>query len=259
MTQKGPSFEPWFIIASSPPEEICADDKGRYVLGLFFILLQCVVWIGASVTTQYLYGEESFHSPFLMTYVGISLLAFMLPIRILSDRAGITPGIAAAETFDTFENELSRVQGYWELFHFATERSKTLSASRTWNHKKHFLAALNIAPAMFFADFFYNCGLAHTTVASSTVLVSTSCVFVFLFAVTLSVERFTFMKVAGVLLAVLGTALTTLHDAREGNDQINANAWNEMLGNKVLLGDLFSLLAGEFIAMVSVFFLNFNS
>lgn len=56
----------------------------RYILGLFFILLQCIVWIGGAVLTQYLYKTFHFHSPFIMTYIGMSLLSLYIPIQYIT-------------------------------------------------------------------------------------------------------------------------------------------------------------------------------
>ena len=66
---------------------------------------------------------------------------------------------------------------------------------------------------MFLSDYAYNRGLEHTSVASTTVLVSTSCVFVLFLSVLLGAEPFRYGKLLGVICAVVGTAMTTLHDA----------------------------------------------
>ena len=89
---------------------------------------------------------------------------------------------------------------------------------------------------MFLSDYAYNRGLQYTTVASSTVLVSTSCIFVFFLSVLLKVERFAYSKLLGVLLAVIGTALTTIQDSQvDADDKHNES--------ETLFGDVFSLLA----------------
>jgi len=75
------------------------------------------------------------------------------------------------------------------------------------------------------------------------VLVSTSCVFVFLFAVVIRVERFRWAKLAGVLLAYIGTALTTMNDLSNDDPDDNSN---------VLLGDILSLLAAVGYAVYTV-------
>jgi solute carrier family 35 protein F5 len=249
---QGPHFEPWFILASRPStatDEQSAGRKARYALGLTFIMMQCIVWICASVTTQYLYGGQGFHSPFLMTFAGVGMLAIFLPVRLLAVRIGIAPKLLkSTEDADpavnngvgnSHDEKLAQATSYHQVFDAVASERRELSHPTTfWNHRKHALAALHIAPAMFFADWCFNHGLAYTSVASSTVLVSTSCVFVFLFAVLVRVEAFHTVKLAGVLLAVAGTVLTTMGDIAVSEESSGVDAERH-----VLTGDLFSLMA----------------
>jgi solute carrier family 35 protein F5 len=118
----------------------------------------------------------------------------------------------------------------------------------------------SISPVMFLADYAYNRGLEYTTVASSTVLVSTSCIFVLFLSVLLGQEPLHQGKVWGVILTVAGTAMTTLHDAAEpstdeattttSNFQQQADV-NPKL-ESVLYGDMFSLMAAVGYAAYSV-------
>ena len=101
---------------------------------------------------------------------------------------------------------------------------------------------------MFLSDYTYNRGLLYTTVASSTVLVSTSCVFVFFLSVLLQVEPFRWLSLAGVLFTVLGTTLTTMHDAKD-QDEAGENNYDPVL---VVKGDMFSLLAAVGYAVYSI-------
>ena len=141
-------FEVWHseydTLGTRPPEwRNAGSDAGRsrYLLGLFFILLQCVVWISASVLTQYLYGEEEFHSPFLMTYVGVSLNIVFLPLKLLTDRFGCSNELSAASC-DSFDDELAQSTHYNDILATVASRSHILGRNVSWNHKKHLLAAL---------------------------------------------------------------------------------------------------------------------
>jgi solute carrier family 35 protein F5 len=130
--------------------EICVVPEiknARYLLGLFFIFLQCLVWIGTSVLTQYMFDETSFSSPFVMTYIGVALLALLLPFKYLSDRfsdRASSPGINTAHSEeDSFAKELENAQAYGEILEVMTTRSvEHARAAKPWNHKKHILAAL---------------------------------------------------------------------------------------------------------------------
>ena len=104
----------------------------------------------------------------------------------------------------------------------------------------------SLAPAIFLSDYAYNCGLQHTTVASCAVLLSTTCVFVFCLSFVLKIEAFEFGKLLGVMLAVAGTVLTTVHDAQDNPD----NPKNQTRDQ--LWGDVVSLLAAVAYAVYSV-------
>jgi solute carrier family 35, member F5 len=98
---------------------------------------------------------------------------------------------------------------------------------------------------MFISDYAFNRALQHTTVASCTVLVSTSCVFVLFLSCLLNVEQFSYGRLLGVLCAVAGTAMTTLQDVQD-------NDAPEHSEKDLLYGDMFSLMAAFGYAAYSV-------
>jgi solute carrier family 35 protein F5 len=97
---------------------------------------------------------------------------------------------------------------------------------------------------MFLSDYAYNRGLQMTTVASCTVLISTACVFVLFLSVLLQLEPFKCGKLIGVILTVVGTALTTIQDAQQDENSLNKI--------DMLRGDMISLIAAVGYAVYSV-------
>lgn len=99
---------------------------------------------------------------------------------------------------------------------------------------------------MFLADWAFNASLYSTSVASSTVLVTTSNVFVFMFAVMVGDEVFRMVKLLGVILALVGTTFTAVHDTVHYEEEyIDSNpvcAGRTECGH-VLWGDTLSVLA----------------
>lgn len=84
-----------------------------------------------------------------------------------------------------------------------------------------FHLAMKFAPLWFLANWFNSASYSYTSVASSTILVSTSSVFTLLFGVLFKIERFTFKKLMGVLASLAGIMLISLVDTRhqdEGDD-----------------------------------------
>ena len=259
--------------------------NGRYLLGLLFIFLQCVVWIFASVLTQHLFQETAVESSFLMTYVGVALCMLMFPLHMFhehqhrrkikelqgessQDAMGLDGEMQTSPEAsydltdqDSFDQVLNKASAYHDMVDILTTQSrKNALSKRRWSHKKHALAALHIAPTMFLSDYAYNRGLRSTTVASSTVLVSTSCIFVLFLSVVLRTENFSYGKLLGVLFAVMGTIMTTWQDAVIPQDESDEEMEQQQFQNQeakfsqqdMLYGDVFSLMAAVGYAAYSV-------
>eukprot|EP00977_Amphora_coffeiformis_P020858 scaffold8602_cov196-Amphora_coffeaeformis.AAC.16 len=208
-----------------------------------------------------MFEETVVESPFLMTYVGVVLCVLMFPVKWAHDwwkERQESLNEEAADTGpkdeDSFDEALNNATAYHDIVEVMTTRSVSMARSkRPWNHKKHALAALHVAPAMFLSDYAYNRGLQHTTVASSTVLVSTSCVFVLFLSVLLGLEPFRYGKLMGVLCAVIGTAMTTLHDATVQQElDEEAEYYHDNSQRDMVYGDVFSLMAAVGYAAYSV-------
>lgn len=60
--------------------------KDSYALGLVYIVSVSIIWSAASLLVQYLYQGLDFDSPFILTYIGTSLLMILIPIFILNGR-----------------------------------------------------------------------------------------------------------------------------------------------------------------------------
>lgn len=57
--------------------------KASYALGLFYIISVAIIWSAASILVQFLYQNLEFDSPFLLTYIGTSLLIVLIPIYVI--------------------------------------------------------------------------------------------------------------------------------------------------------------------------------
>jgi len=216
------SLEPFWNVLVSP-------NNRRYWLGMLFILGQCIVWIVAAVITQNVFRDSKFNSPFCMSYIGMSMMTLLLPIKIFTDSIGATEQLQACNTFDSLDHRNS--PNHRTFFSMILHRIMNPDHTKLWNHKKHFLAAVLIAPFMFAADWAFNSSLALTSVGSATVLVSTQSIIVYIMAsLLLKIESFSWMAFFGVLLSVGGTALTAVTDAQD-----------ELSG--ALRGDILAILA----------------
>jgi solute carrier family 35, member F5 len=186
------------------------------------------------MVVQFLYTEQHFDSPFLLTYIGTTLFVVLLPSRLLWERTcggDVIPWTTTDSyqhiptgTVD-FEDHASRSEPPACAFTInddddddeqpSSMRQPQLSVPEyvVLSHRQHLMMALKIAPIWFLGNWAYNTSLAYTSITSSTVLASTGSVFTFLFAVLCGDERFTLLKCLGVLLGVWGSVLTGWNDA----------------------------------------------
>jgi solute carrier family 35 protein F5 len=135
------------------------------------------------------------------------------------------------------------------------------------------MVALKIAPVWFISNYTYNASLKYTSITSSTVLASTGSLFTFLFAVTMRDEKFTCLKLLGVLLGVVGSALTGWSDVSHttndsGNNVTLVSPGHAGTGHHIIpsgdpfeghafFGDLLGLISavgyGTYTVMIRVF------
>lgn len=219
-----------------------------YSLGLFFIVLVALIWTASSILVQYLYSDDvSFDSPFLLTYIGVSLFSLWLPAHSIWTNTSTnhleTVGVSgvemsSAEPYDIIETDGSfSSQGSSESAGLQLEENQQgTRISRTspvkWTVAEHQYAARRIAPVWFLANYAYNASLEYTSITSSTVLASTGSLFTFLFAVSYKDETFNWVKCSGVLLGVMGSVLTALQDSNQADDANRSSTafWGDCLG-----------------------------
>jgi solute carrier family 35 protein F5 len=198
-----------------------------YGLGLVFIVLVSLIWAAASILVQYLYTNQDFDSPFMLTYFGVSLFTVFLPLEWLQQKckgqsSSISEDYQSVST-DASDNGDDR-----------NDHHPTLStlASEKWNTRDHMRAAAKIAPLWFISNYSYSASLKYTSITSSTVLASTGSLFTFCFALLCRDEHFSIWKLIGVGLGILGSILTGLHDLDGGSDSGNLDLrlWGDALG-----------------------------
>jgi solute carrier family 35, member F5 len=232
-----------------------------YTLGLVFIVLVALIWAASSILVQYLYSDAfSFDSPFLLTYVGVSLFTLWLPVHYAftntntnTSNSTMTPengrptrqllqhhvsshGVelgphhrcaAAYQSLSASPADNEDEPQVEDSPHGSNSSSSSSSSTTSdnydnnsnysWTHADHRSAAFRIAPVWFLANWSYNASLAYTSITSSTVLASTGSLFTFLFAVATRDEHFTRTKFTGVVLGVLGSAITAYHDGNNSS------------------------------------------
>lgn len=245
-----------------------------YALGLVFILLVAIIWSVASIVVQYLYRDQSFESPFLLTYIGTSLFVVQLPLHWLYKRwinwrtnsignghYDIIPMTDEAPSRNDEEEEsyhTDHVGGSNDSINSENsigESNSVVESDRYWTERDHMIAGAKLSPFWFISNFAYNASLQYTSNSSSTVLVNTGSLFTFFIALLMRDERFSCWKLLGVLFGMAGCVLTGLHDARDaGNsrmrflfaDMIDSQGNDDHNDDLHVWGDILSVISAAF-------------
>jgi solute carrier family 35 protein F5 len=228
--------------------------RTSFLLGLFYICLVAIIWAASSMTAQYVYAEHEFNSPFLLTYIGVSLSTLFLPLKYITDRLTTSREVCFEAPIDNTAYELELVSPYQKFASAALPgmedgsvcksiAPQTPSQDVKWTNRQHWIAAAQVAPVWFVSNWAFNAALALTSIASSTVLSCTGSAVAFMLAVSAGDEKVGWWNSLGVLLSIVGTALTALHDldTPDGSDEECLEECRD-----ALYGDLLALVAAVF-------------
>ncbi|XP_075106247.1 putative vacuolar membrane protein YML018C [Nicotiana tabacum] len=246
----------------------------RYKAGLFLISAVVVIWVTSAEVTQGIFSE--YKQPFAITYLGASLLVIYLPVAFLKDwicdllkrrcsRAGKNsePGsesymrhsssplkhtvqkvfeieiLKSLDRKDSEENLSAEEEGK-PLVARCNGNSDDLKNGKeitTWQIARY---GFYLAPLWFITEYLSNAALEHTSVASTTVLSSTSGLFTLFVGVLLGEDSLNMAKVIAVFVSMSGVVMTTLGKTW-ATDESKLDSSSS--GERSLLGDLFGLLS----------------
>ncbi|KAJ2449300.1 hypothetical protein EV183_004965 [Coemansia sp. RSA 2336] len=231
-------------------------EYSRHTVGLLLLLGVVVIWVGSSFLVSNLFGEQQYNRPFFITYLNTSTFSFYLVgvyisylrakpnaqaarKRSRSDDAldshhpiiGPTPANASStqyhrENIRNRSEEASLVQPSVEQTRPDSEASK-LTIRET--------VRLGVAFSMlwFAANITQNASLAYTSVASSSILCSTSGLFTLVIGYAAHVETFNAARLAAVLASILGVYCIIKYGSQEAS-MVLPHSW---------IGDFLALLS----------------
>lgn len=247
----------------------------RWGIGLFYIFLVATIWIAASFVVQSVVDEGV--SPFLVTYICNSLFIIYIPIveiaRFLEDKYGsllfwkhkkldalhelreepeqaILLGETIVTDVDHYNTSLHMhmedgppiLKGESILLETGhSSYDKQVDEKGRWTRIRVAKVSLLICPFWFLAQLTFNLSLKYTTVTSNTILSSASSLFTFLVSLAFLGEKFTWLKLASVLLCMGGTIIVSLGDSQSETTLKTAS--------NPLLGDVLSLVSAGLYAV----------
>lgn len=245
----------------------------RYKAGLFLIGTVVIIWVSSAEVTQDIYTD--YKQPFVVTYLGASLMVLYLPIAFIKDwfynflkhrssKSGKNAESGNGMQKD-FEMELGNVvrkdsdidlSTLGEIAPLVAKYNETSLAKeeKELTTKEIATYGFYIAPIWFITEYLSNAALARTSVASTTVLSSTSGLFTLFIGVLMGEDTLNISKVVAVLVSMTGVAMTTLGKTWAADD----SQFNASNGQRSLVGDLFGLLSAMSYGLFTVLLKKFS-
>lgn len=246
----------------------------QYRAGLVLIGVVVVIWVTSAEVTQSIF--LAYKQPFALTYLGASLMVVYLPISVAKDyvcnairkrcrknskvtETGVDSSCCLDSPFKV--NATHGLEAEMQLYFSGKgsnvnmggedEEGMTLIPKHPGDSQvmklQTELTQLQVAkisclltPIWFATEYFSNAALARTSVASTTILSSTSALFTLFFGALFGQDTLNIAKVVAVCVSMAGVAMTTLGKTWAADDAVESNSLN---GEHSIVGDIFGLLS----------------
>ncbi|KAK7377213.1 hypothetical protein VNO80_02634 [Phaseolus coccineus] len=258
----------------------------RYKAGLFLILTVVVIWVTSAEVTQDIFVD--YRQPFAVTYLGASLMVVYLPIAFIKDcfyklfkhqssksgkivkvgdefsvrstsplkgnggQRNIEVELVSVTRKDS-DADLSINEEAMPLVTKYNDANAT-KAEKELTTREIATYGFYIAPIWFVTEYLSNAALARTSVASTTVLSSTSGLFTLFIGVLMGQETLNIAKLVAVLVSMAGVVMTTLGKTWATDDTLSSASY----GQHSLVGDLFGLLSAISYGLFTVLLKNIS-
>ncbi|XP_042002732.1 uncharacterized transporter C405.03c-like [Salvia splendens] len=252
----------------------------RYRAGLGMIGAFVLIWVTSAEVTQKIFTE--YRQPFALTYLWISLMVVFLPISMFRDyicklldrklfkdiygnnslssslsmldislegngpqddvEGALNSYLLADMSVDEKEGGRPLLLKDEEDGHYATKEKHELGL---WEIME---CSLYLAPIWFITEYLSNSALAYTSVASTTVLTSTSGLFTLFFGALIGQDTVNAAKITAVLISMAGVAMTTVGTTWAPDEILSVTE----IRRHSITGDIFGLLSAASYGLFTV-------
>lgn len=242
----------------------------KYKAGLGLIGTVVFIWVASAEITQRIFSE--YKQPFALTYLGVSLMVAYLPIAVLKDwicsrldinsfknlcngstiaksSAGLAIPLRINEICPSSETDtesslntdmdLSENEDGWLIITNMEDEVGLLEKNHELSSWEIAKCGFYLAPIWFITEYSSNSALANTSVASTTVLTSTSGLFTLFFGALLGQDTVNITKVVAVFISMAGVAMTTVGKTWAPDEMLSASESRK----HSIIGDIFGLLS----------------
>ncbi|CAG8239693.1 unnamed protein product [Penicillium salamii] len=196
----------------------------RRTLGIILLLVVVVLWTTSNFLGSTIFADKTYPKPFFVTYTNTSM--FIMPLffilgrrtwalwrlRKLSQVTSIGSFLRLLDSHDPNAEEQRMLQDQSDEENWRPRRSSMQISGQKLGLKATAKLSVQFCLLWFTANYFAMGCLQFTTVASTTILTSTSGVWTLVFGALLGVERFTPRKLISVIASLIGIILISRVD-----------------------------------------------
>ncbi|QLL30755.1 hypothetical protein HG536_0A05700 [Torulaspora globosa] len=182
----------------------------RWSLGLMMLGLVIVLWVVSSFLISLIFEDNSYRKPFFITYVNTAAFTmYLLPTaRAVVAKYWRTGQLKIREELRLEEEEAEVGSGL-------LRKDEDEGGVERLSLRETVKLSAEFCVLWFSANFVTNASLAYTSVASQTILSSTSSFFTLFVGALCHVERVSKVKVAGSVVSFVGILLVTRSDSTQ--------------------------------------------
>ncbi|KAL6878951.1 hypothetical protein J3F83DRAFT_711715 [Trichoderma novae-zelandiae] len=222
----------------------------RRTLGISFLLLTVFLWTLSNFLASFIFSDETYDKPFFLVYFNTSMFAIsLIPmlIRYLAQRGlhGLRSDVGRMWAHHRFQDAAASPPTDEEHDHQARERllvGERDATEEKLGFRETAVLSFEFCMLWFLANYFASACLEYTSVASVTILTSTSSVWTLVFGSMFGVETFSLRKLVGVVASLAGIMLISMVDLSGTSDE-NRGSFPHKTPGQIALGDAMAFLS----------------
>uniref|UniRef100_A0A0D2XV53 DUF3955 domain-containing protein n=1 Tax=Fusarium oxysporum (strain Fo5176) TaxID=660025 RepID=A0A0D2XV53_FUSOF len=226
----------------------------RRTLGFALLLLTVFLWTLYNFIASYMFSDQTYNKPFFIVYLNTSIFAISLIPKFFKylRKHGIS-GMRhdATQLWSDYKHgRINTKSLYQSEDEQATERlisqgygsTETAASEEKLTFKETAVLSFEFCMLWFSANYFASACLEYTSVASVTILTSTSSVWTLIFCSLFGIERFSTAKILGVGASLAGVILISTVDLSGKSDE-DRGSFPHKSPTQIAVGDSMALLS----------------
>ncbi|EGW31751.1 uncharacterized protein SPAPADRAFT_62345 [Spathaspora passalidarum NRRL Y-27907] len=229
--------------------------RQKWILGLINLAAVVIFWVSSSFLVNAIVEDDSYRKPFFITYINTSCFCFYIIPYLKLERLSVKEFIQKLK--DDY-NRPKTIAGNDEerMLRYGSQCGSQTDLTEEESNVLHIIdsnpeaksdnemeigsyetvkLSLQFLILWFSANLVTNASLSYTSVASQTILSSTSSFFTLIIGYLVAIEKINQNKVVGILLSFTGVLLVTKIDTQEDNPNTNMPTLLVLWGNILAL------------------------